>query len=185
MKSLVLLLAVGALLAAPPPRYEVKRAAPPIQIDGQAGEPAWEAAVKMDVDAPSPTKARLLWDDNFLYAAVECEGSTSGDSVVIRINPKPAQTDGYIGLEIDRRAVVRSYLSAGGYVFRQFHLQGVRLSTYVGEHGWTAELAIPWSSFDDLSRQHGAGSTWTASLGRGGAAPQARPEQFGELVFVK
>lgn len=188
MKSLVWLVAVGAVLAAPLPRYEAKRAAPPMQIDGQLSEPAWEAAARVELVSPLPTKARLLWDDNFLYVGFECDGPmTAGDSVMIQVNPKPAQTDGYIGLEIDAKANARSYLSAGGYTFRQFRMQGVRVSTYVRENGWTAEVAIPWSNFDDLSRQHGAGVTWTANLSRrgGSAAEQAKPEQFGELVFVK
>jgi len=181
MQRLAWLLAAGALVAAPPQRYEVKRAASPIQIDGKADEPAWEAAGKIEVPAPSPTTVRLLWDDNFLYLAFECEDS---DSVVIQIHPKPPQTDAYIGLEIDRRATGRAFLRVGEYVFRQFHLQGVRLSTYVEGHAWTAEVAIPWNNFDDLSRQHGAGSTWTANWGRGSAAPPPL-DQFGELVFVK
>jgi hypothetical protein len=183
MKKLPFLFAAVALAQTAPAPYQVNRAARPIQIDGRANEAAWKPAAKLELGSASST-ARLLWDDDFLYVALDCRGSPMEDSVTIRINPKPVQTDGYIGLEIERRAIARPFLSAGGYVFRQFHLQGVRLSTYLEEDGWTAEVAIPWSNFDDLSRQHGAGNTWTANLGRG-AAPQPGPERFGELVFVK
>lgn len=166
MRIFVLLLAAGAAMGqtrpAPPlPRYEVKRAASPINIDGQPSEPAWAAAEKIELAFPwesqsgpkEKTTARLLWDDNFLYISFECEDSDitarSGwrddpvdqdDAVVILINPKPSQTSAYIGLEMNARAEFRDYLSASGqYFFKQFNMQGVRLAAYIdgtmNQHG--------------------------------------------------
>ena len=235
---LVVLLAVRVAMAqtrpAPPlPRYEVKRATSPIIIDGKPDEAAWAAAGKIDLIFPwqSPnapqqrTVARLLWDDNYLYASFECEDSDitaqysqrddpvdQDDSVLILINPNPSQTHAYIGLDMNVRAVYHGYLSVDGqYFYRQFNLRGVRLVTYIDgtlnqsgdkDRGWSLEVAVPWSNFEDLSRQHGAGTTWAANLGRwDGVAPNRTlsiwsdsllekpsphaPARFGELVFVK
>jgi hypothetical protein len=230
------LLLAGLLPAADrpaPPRYEVRRAAAPIQIDGKPDEPTWAAAERIELIFPwesqtgpkQKTIVRLLWDDNFLYAAFECDDSDitaqfvnrddpvdRDDSVMLLVNPKPSQTLAYIGLEMNVRAVLHDYLSAsGGYFFQRFNLQGVRLATSIDgtlnqpgdrDRGWALELAIPWSNFDDLSRQHGAGIAWSANLARwDGLAPNRRlsiwsdplldkpsahvAERFGQLVFVK
>lgn len=216
-----------AISAAPPvPTYLVKRAASPIVIDGRADEPAWAAAETVPLRSPwssgSPkTTVKLLWDDNFLYAAADCglpsasnsnEKAIRDDLVQILLNPNPSQTDAYIGLEISPKATFEGYLAVSDqYFFRQFHLQGVRVSTYIHgaldepgdqESGWSLEAAIPWSNFSDLSKQFGAGAVWTANFARwdGDALnrhlsvwsdpllPQPSPHaavRFGELVFVK
>lgn len=226
-----MLMVLGAglaqLSAVPPvPTYLVKHAGSPIVIDGQADEPAWAAAASVPLSSPwssgSPkTTVKLLWDDNFLYLAADCdqpspsnsdEKAIGDDLVLILLNPDPSQTDAYIGVEIHPKATVDGYLAVSDqYFFRQFHLQGVRVSTYIhgaldepGNHerGWSLEAAIPWSNFSDLSKQFGAGAVWTANLARwDGQAlnrhlsvwsdprlPQPNPHaasRFGELVFVK
>jgi hypothetical protein len=238
MKLLVLLVTGVSLFAqtrsgAPPPRYEVKRATAPIQIDGKLAEPAWAAAEKIELVFPwdsqtgpkQKTTVRLLYDDTSLYVAYECEDTDitaihttrdapvdQDDSVILLLNPKPSQTHAYIGLEMNVRAVFHDYLSAAGeYFFQQFNMQGVRVATYIDgtandhsdqDRGWSLEAAIPWNNFDDLSRQHGAGTTWSANFGRwDGTAPNRRfsiwsdslldrpsphaPARFGQLVFVK
>jgi hypothetical protein len=171
------------------------------------------------------TAVRLLWDDNFLYVSFECEDTDitathterdgavdQDDSVEVLINPKPSQTHAYIVLDMNVRAVIHDYLSADGkYFFQQFDLQGVRVATYVDgtlnergdtDRGWTLEAAIPWANFDDLSRQHGAGSVWSGNFARwDGVAPDRTysiwsdsqlpdpsphaPQRFGELRFVQ
>lgn len=171
------------------------------------------------------TVARLLWDDNYLYTSFECEDVDitarftrrddpvdQDDSVQILINPLPSQTHAYIGLDINVRAVYHAYLSVDGkYFYGQFHMRGIRLATYIDgslnrrgdkDRGWSVEVAIPWSSFEDLSRQHGEGTTWSGNFSRwDGVAPNrtfsiwsdsllAQPsphalDRFGELDFVK
>ena len=238
MKTLLLLLAAAGAVAqtrlAPPlPRYEVHRAPSAIAIDGKLDEPAWAAAGTIELNFPwesgsgpkQKTVVRLLWDDTYLYAAYECEDSDitatrtshddpvdQDDSVLLLINPRPAQTHGYIGLEMNVRAVLHDYLSANGeYFFKQFDMQGVRLATNIDgtlnqsgdkDRGWTLEVAIPWNNFDDLNRQHAVGTTWAANFGRWDGSGAARtfsiwsdsllpapnprvPARFGQLVFVK
>jgi hypothetical protein len=155
---LILLLAAGAATAqtrpaTPVPRYEVRRAASPIIIDGKPDERAWAAAGKIELIFPwdsqkgakQKTTARLLWNDANLYVSYECEdsditakvterdGPTYLDDVVeLFVNPKPSQEHTYIGLEMNVRAVLYDYLdSAGRYVFRRFNLQGVKLATWI------------------------------------------------------
>src|SRR5437870_13812197 len=58
-----------------PPQYECRWANDEITIDGEANEAAWESAQVIDtfsahwLDRParSATRARLLWDDEYLY----------------------------------------------------------------------------------------------------------------------
>jgi hypothetical protein len=68
--------------AAPPP-YLVRRASGPIAIDGAASEKDWEAAPSSPEftsaeggrEVKGATRARLLWDDAYLYAFIQVEDS--------------------------------------------------------------------------------------------------------------
>jgi Carbohydrate-binding family 9 len=171
------------------------------------------------------TIVRLLWDDRYLYVAFQCDDADilatetrrdspvdRDDSVQLLINPDPTQSHAYIGLEVNVLGTIHDYLGANGeYFFQQFNLQDVRLMTFVDgtvnqhndeDRGWSLEAAIPWSDFDDLSRQHTAGTVWKANFGRwSGAAPHRsysiwsdsllkepsghNPQRFGELVFAQ
>lgn len=89
--------------AGPPPKsYECYRAKQPIQIDGKLNDPAWKAAAWttdfVDIEGsskPKPrfrTRARILWDDTYLYVGAELEepdvkaSLTEHDSVIFRDN---------------------------------------------------------------------------------------------------
>jgi hypothetical protein len=207
-RILYFLLAAGAAAsqtrpASPPPRYDVKRASAPIAIDGKLDEAAWAAADTIELSFPwdpaqapkQKTTVRLLWDDNNLYVAYECEDADitahftrrddavdQDDSVLILVNPSASQTHGYIALEANARATLRDYLSVDGeYFFGRFDMQGIRLATYVDgtlnrsgdkDRAWTVEAAIPMTNFDDLLRKREPGMVWTANFGRwDGVAP--------------
>lgn len=187
------------LLAQPPvPRYEVKRATSRIVIDGKPDEKAWESASPMEfifpwdaqTGAKQKTTARLLWDDDNLYVAYDCEDADIvahyterddptylDDAVEIFINPKPSQTTVYFGLEMNARAVLYDYLmSDARYAFKRFNLQGVKLATSIrgtlnmrgdDDKGWSLEVAIPWVNFEELAKRPVPGDVWTANLNRG------------------
>jgi len=159
----VSVLLAGALAAqtrpAPPiPKYEVRRAASPISIDGKVDEKAWSAAEAVQLAFPwesqtgarQKTLARLLWDDENLYVSYECEDADvtaqftgrddptyRDDAVEIFINPRPQQqTTAYIGLEMNARGVLYDYLSVAvtpksRLVFKRFNLDGVKVAASV------------------------------------------------------
>ena len=216
------------------PRYEVKRASSSIEIDGKLDEKAWQAAEPIvlifpweaQTGAKQKTTVRVLWDDQRLYIGYACEDADitaqfserddptyRDDAVEAFINPRPSQTDVYLGLEMNARAVLYDYVSikSAQYVLKRFNLQGVQLATFIDgtlntrgdrDKGWSLEVAIPWSNFEELSRRPEAGTVWTAAFNRwDGVEPDGRlsmwvdpldrraephhPERFGDLVFVK
>jgi hypothetical protein len=155
MRFLAMCLMLGpALLAQPPlPRYEVHRAATPVNIDGKPDEKAWAGAPPVELIFPwdaqtgakQKTTARLLWDDDFLYVTYECadtdivaqfterdDPTYRDDTVEIFINPKPTQTGIYYGLEMNARAVLYDYLMYDSrYALKRFNMQGVKLASFI------------------------------------------------------
>jgi hypothetical protein len=235
MRYPLMLLTLAAALPAqpPPPRYEAHRAATPIVIDGKLDDKAWAAAPAVEfifpwdsqTGAKQKTTARLLWDLRYLYAAYDCEDrdivalyterddpTYRDDAVELFLNPKPAQSGLYFGLEMNARAVLYDYLMYDSrYAFKRFNLQGVQLATFIRgsvnmrgdeDRGWTLEVAIPWQNFEELAPRPEVGTVWRMNLNRwDGVEPDRRmsnwsdpmqprpnphnPARFGELVFVK
>jgi hypothetical protein len=208
MRIALLCFALAAPLAAQPPvpRYEVKRASPRPVMDGKLDDKAWAAAPVIEfvfpwesqTGAKQKTRARLLWDDEFLYVGYDCEDTDvvalrlerddptyMDDAVEIFINPRPSQTGAYFGLEMNARAVLYDYLMYDSrYAFKRFNMQGVQLATFIRgtlnargdeDQGWSLEVAIPWVNFEELSRRPAAGTEWTANLNRwDGVEPNRR-----------
>src|SRR5260370_5199326 len=104
MQRLLLFAAFAAALSAQPAplRYMCLRAVPRIRTDGRLDDPAWRNAawtpafVDIEGDAkPRPrfqTRAKMLWDDQYLYIAAELEEPhvwatlTEHDAVIFRDN---------------------------------------------------------------------------------------------------
>lgn len=235
MRISVMCLLLGPALWAQPavPRYEVHRASTRITIDGKPDEKAWAAAAPVELIFPweaqtgakQKTIARLLWDDDFLYVAYECadtdivvqyterdDPTYKDDTVEIFLNPKPAQTGIYFGLEMNARAVLYDYLMYDSrYVFKRFNMQGVQLASFIRgtvnargdeDTGWSLEVAIPWVNFEEMAKRPEAGTAWTMNLARwDGVEPNRRmslwsdplqpranphvPARFGQLIFMK
>jgi hypothetical protein len=175
----ILLLLVATARAQRGVRYEVHRASAPIAVDGEANEPAWSIAEKPSVNEAAP---RVLWDDANLYLFFTCRdgnGCTVGAAgshaengclAQIKIDPDPEQTDAYIGFRVSPAAQVETFVSFGeNYIFHNLRSQSIRASVYMeheaGRQGWTLEIAIPWSNFQDLNRKHGVGQIWIAQSG--------------------
>lgn len=177
--------------------------------------------------AKQKTTARVLWDDENLYVAYRCDDmditaqfdkrddpTYRDDAVEIFINPKPSQRDFYYGLEMNARAVLYDYFYAfPKLLLKRIDLAGVRLATTLQgtlnaggdkDQGWTLELAIPWSNFQELgsAQAPAVGAVWNVNLNRwDGTEPNRRlsqwsdsgmerpnphqPARFGEFVFVK
>lgn len=214
--TLVLILAAAAAYsqtALPPiPRYEVHRAAAKIVIDGKLDDAAWAQAPTLifqfpwdrQTGAKQNTTARLLWDDDYLYAAYACQDSDivahylnrddptyKDDAVEIFLNPDPAQKF-YYGLEMNARATLYDYFFAWPQLLiGRVNFDGVLLATHIKgtlnqtgdlDEGWTLEVAIPWKNFAELAGANlppKPGAVWTANLNRwDGTEPNRRLSQW-------
>jgi len=173
---------------------ECRWAAHPIKIDGKLDEAEWQKAqVLKDFalywqrrPAKTATKARLLWDDQFLYFSAEMEDSDLYADVkehngmiwsndVIELFVKPAQ---------DRLAYYEFQVSAantqlelffpsrgsGGYhrfapltklgIESAVQLQGTLNDWRDKDTGWTAEGRIPLTAFETSGNRPRAGDKW-------------------------
>lgn len=196
------------------PRMEVHRAAGPILVDGQLDEEAWKRAEVVEfvfpwekqTGAKQKTRARLLWDDENLYVAYECEDSDvradyifrddptyKDDAVEIFLNPNPKQSAAYIGLEMNARGTLYDYLMLVGQgLLAGLQLDGVKLKTRVNgtlngsgdtDRGWVLELAIPFRSFEGLAKAKppAKGEEWRLNLNRwDGTEPNRRLSQWSD-----
>ncbi len=185
MSKLLTILCAGLCLASSqePKRYTCRRADASIQIDGRVDTVAWSKAPWTDwfVDiqgtaSPKPrfrTRAKMLWDDQYLYVAAELEEPdiwatlTEHDSVIFRdndfevfLNPSG---DGRNYFEFEINALNTGWdlflpkpYREGGKADNSWEIPGLRTAVHVNgtlndprdrDRGWTVEIAFPWSAF--------------------------------------
>ena len=169
--------------ASAPKRYTCHRADGSIKIDGRIDDAAWAKAPWTDwfVDIegsskPKPrfrTRAKLLWDNDYLYVAAELEEPhvwatlTQHDSVIFHdndfevfLNPSG---DGHNYFEFEINALNTSWdlflpkpYREGGKADNSWEIPGLRTAVFVRgtlndprdrDHGWTVEIAFPWAAF--------------------------------------
>jgi hypothetical protein len=192
------------LLQAGPKHYDCPRATSPVQIDGRFDEAAWQSAPWTDdfIDIegamkPKPrfrTRAKMLWDDEYLYIAAELEEPdvratlTEHDSVIFHdndfevfLNPS-GDTRNYFEFEINA-------LNTGWDLFlpkpyreqgkadNSWEIPGLKTAVYVDgtlnkpgdkDRGWQVEIAFPWAAFQPRSG-FGApkpGNEWRVNFSR-------------------
>jgi hypothetical protein len=182
-----LLLATALQAQTPPPNtpktYEVHKTTHPPKIDGKLNDPAWKSAPWtpnfVDIAAPNNTitppfhtRAKLLWDEKYLYIAAELEEPdihstlTQHDSELYKENNfefflKPfADQSGYFEFEINARGTTWDlYLpkpyNQGGKADSSWEISGLRQAVALHgtldnpkdhDQGWTVELAVPWAA---------------------------------------
>jgi hypothetical protein len=180
---LILLAAFATRELGPVPRYEVKRAAGPVVVDGKLDDAAWRSAGtivfqfpwEQQTGAKQKTVARLLWDDDNLYVGYDCEDADvvahylnrddptyKDDAVEIFINPDPNQHF-YYGMEMNARATLFDYFFAfPQLLIPRVNFDGVQLATNIRgtlnqtgdkDEGWSLEVAIPWKNFGELTKK--------------------------------
>jgi glucose/arabinose dehydrogenase len=173
----------GPAPAAPPAAFECRWAESPITIDGKADEAAWKSAQAIDHfylpwtkdgrRARTATKARLLWDREYLYFFAEMEDTDlyadikENDGMlwendVFELFFKPAEDKpGYYEFQVNAAgAVLDMFLprrGAGGYrrfikdgdfhVEAKVRLQGTLNHWQDKDTGWSVEGRIPWRDF--------------------------------------
>ena len=185
--------------------YLCRRAATPIVIDGKLEDPAWAQApwtedfvdIQGDVK-PRPrfrTRAKLLWDDNFLYIAAELEEPhlwatlTNHDSVIFKdpdfevfIDPK-GETEPYYEFEMNALNTTwdlrldKPYMD-GGKPHNEWEIPGMKTAVDLHgtlnnpadvDRGWTLELAFPWKVLSEHARHPGPpteGEQWRIDFSR-------------------
>ena len=162
------------------PTYDAPRAAGPLNLDGALTDAAWASAPWthdfVDIrggEWPAPalrTRAKLLWDDEFLYIGAELEEPhlwatlLERDDIVYRdddfevfLDP---DGDGLAYFEVEINALgtemdlflERPY-NTGGRADLGWDLAGLKTGTWLHgtlndpvdlDRGWGVELAIPW-----------------------------------------
>ncbi len=203
MRSFLLVFSSVALLAQPK-EYDCHRAGSAIKIDGHLNDAAWRAAPWTDafVDIVGPdhakpryrTRAKLLWDDEFLYIAAELEEQdvwatlTAHDSVIFQdndfevfLNPTG---DGLKYFEFEINALNTGWdlflpkaYNKGGRADNSWEMPGYKSAVAIEgtlndprdrDKGWSVELALPWSSFVERSGKGrpSAGESWRMNFSR-------------------
>ncbi len=164
--------------------YICYRAPSPAQIDGRVDKPFWkdapwtEAFVDIEGAAkPAPrlkTRAKLLWDDQYLYVAAELAEPhvwatlTERDSIVFHdndfevfLNPT-GDNHAYYEIEVNALNTIfdlflpKPYRDGGpadhGWdvkgLVSAVHVDGTLNDPSDTDQRWSVEMAFPWSAFD-------------------------------------
>jgi hypothetical protein len=186
-----------------PKEYECRWAGGPIQIDGKADEQAWKHAQVIDNftvpwlgkkarPAKTATKARLLWDEQYLYffadmvdadlyAEIKEHNGMCWENDVFELFFKPSEKKlGYYEFQVNAAGTILDmYLpsrGAGGYRrFKDggdFHveakviLRGTLNNWQDRDEGWSVEGRIPWKDFKHTGGKPTAGAVWKFALCR-------------------
>lgn len=153
-----------------PRRLTIQRTQTPPEIDGRLSEDVWadapalEGFLQVDPDAglpaTQPTQVRILFDDEHLYLGIRCfddrpdliratemkrDGSASTDDcIVIALDPYASHRSGY--LFTLGPAGLRGDALIEGDVTRTAWDTIWHSAVSIDEHGWVAEVSIPYKS---------------------------------------
>ncbi len=183
--------------------YECQWAAGPIKLDGLANEEAWKSAPVIDHfylpwmrtqarPALTSTKAKLLWDNDYLYFHADMEdhdlyadvtehNGVTWNNDVFELFFKPSKDKlGYYEFQVNAaNTSMELYLpsrGSGGYgrwknVFKmglesKVALRGTLNDWKDRDEGWSVEGRIPWSGFAPTGGKPEAGAEWKFTLCR-------------------
>jgi glucose/arabinose dehydrogenase len=186
-----------------PAAFECRWADTPITIDGRADEEAWKHAQVIDHfylpwlgkaarAARTATKARLLWDREYLYFFADMEdtdlyalekerdGSTGEDDAFALFVKPAADKPGYYEFEVNpagtRLDVFLPRRGSGGsrrfkkdadfHVDAKVRLRGTLNHWQDRDDGWSVEGRIPWRDFLRTGGRPEPGEDWTFALCR-------------------
>ena len=185
-----------------PKTYVCYRASKPLKIDGKLNEEAWQSAEWTDDfqdieggSQPVPrfrTRAKMLWDDNFLYVAAELEepdvwaNITQRDAVIFHDNDfevfidPDGDTHNYTEYEMNALNTVWDLLLEQPYRDRNFVLNNYDLKGLISavsvdgtlndpsnkDKKWTVEIAFPLSAYAELKARPADGVQWRINFSR-------------------
>ncbi len=185
------------------PHYLVQRAHAPIAIDGHIDEHAWESAEQINQferilnnydNILFPTRAKMLWDDQYFYFAFSCvdddmwtiyteEDDHIWEEEVVEVFIDP-DGDGknYLEVEVSPTNTVVDlaiYSVEPEWVSSvEWDIKGLKSAVQVygtvndasdRDRGWSVEIAIPWAAMADTitgGSRPTAGDTWRLNLYR-------------------
>ena len=181
-------------------KAECRWASGPIKLDGVLDEPAWKKAPVLSAfsvywqgrKAKTATKARLLWDRDYLYFAADMEDADlyadvkeyngvtwENDVFELFFKPSPRKLAYYEFQVNARNTHLELFLpsrGAGGY--RRFagrpplglesavKLDGTLNNWRDRDRGWTVEGRIAWKAFRDTGGRPAPGDRWRFVLCR-------------------
>jgi len=188
-----------------PPVFPVVRAAQPIVVDGRLDDADWATAPVVSLQLPADAldaagkpralveagRARLAWDDEYLYLGIEfddsdvvAEGERDGQmhfqfGDLVEFFIQPAGYTWYWELyatPADRQTVF-FYPSGGRTGLPSMLVTNVTLRVAAQTEGtlnnwedrdtrWTAEMAVPVSALTARGESWGPGSSWRALIAR-------------------
>jgi hypothetical protein len=202
------------------PEYVILRSGSPLKIDGKLDEAAWFAApVIGDFHFPwwkegrkEQTRAKLLWDDEYLYIAFVCEDAhitarhterdgriPDDDCAEVMVAPNPDTPDIYYNIEFNLLGgILDNFRPNGPSKPRapKWDAVGVKIAgTYVGslnddtdtDQYWQVEVAIPLSNFAEVGRQPRPrhGTAWNLNLNRHGGKTNYQASQWSPAATPK
>jgi len=179
------------------------RTASPLKIDGKLDEEAWRAAAWSDpfVDIlgdrrpPLDTRAKILWDDEFMYFAAELEEPDlwatlkERDSIIFQDNDfeifidPDGDTHAYYELEVNALGTAWDLFLArpyrdGGPAIHAWDIAGLQVGVDVRgtinrpgdrDNGWSVEIAIPWKILSEAAPNRARpkdGDRWRVNYSR-------------------
>lgn len=181
------------------PVYKISYTNSKIEIDGRLDEKDWKSAPAVTFVFPwskqagrkQNTRAKLLWNKNYLYVAYICEDIDitaqytrhddpvyKDDCVEIFINPSPGKSNCYYGFEMNAKGVLYDYFRVPDVcMIKRLDFENILLKTSIEgtlnkrddkDHSWILELAIPFSNFRELTKTlpPNPGSSWRINLNR-------------------
>jgi hypothetical protein len=188
-----------------PLNYVVYRAEKPLVLDGKMDEKCWQNAPWTEYFAdiegyhmPDPkysTRAKILWDDNYLYIGVELEEPhiwatyTHDESVIFHENnievfiDPSGDTHNYYELEINALGTKWDLMLTkpyryGGLPINMWEILGLKTGIYHAgtinnpmdvDTLWSIEIALPWEVLRETApgkRKPVAGDQWRMNFSR-------------------
>lgn len=206
-------LVISSLYAEETRTYHIQRAMGAIQIDGKGNEAAWKSAPSVgefqfawwQQGKKEQTEAKLLWNDQFLYALFQCEDAhVSGenterdspvyqdDCVEIFTAPNAAQPNNYFNIEMNvRGAFLDQHHPGGPGTQAEPNWNGANISIATSVDGtlnddsdtdrsWTLEVAIPFENFRKVAQNTPPkpGDVWHLNLNRLGGKTNFQHSQW-------
>ena len=195
---------VPAPLKAPlPTAFECRWADTPVTLDGAADEPAWKDAQPIDAFhlpwlgdkgrmARTATKARLLWDREYLYFSAEMDDSdlfagvtehdgNTWDDDVFELFFRPDRTKpGYYEFQVNAAGTKfdcffpkrnpgdfdKQKKLGAFHIDAKVKLRGTLNKRTDADRGWAVEGRIPWTDFLRTGGRPEPGEQWAFNLCR-------------------